>query len=92
MRGVPLLCELYPGICLTTEEKAWKTLNQGSRRLPAGKMKIHNRTIRIHRHYNKNRHNNKNYFVVLSRGRMLRVFEKWDFDPKGSYRRIEYIA
>ena len=26
---VPPLCELYPGICLTTEEKAWKNLSQG---------------------------------------------------------------
>ena len=26
MRAVPHLCELYPGICLTTEEKARKTL------------------------------------------------------------------
>jgi hypothetical protein len=30
--AVPSLCELYPGICLTTEEKARKTLSQGSRR------------------------------------------------------------
>jgi hypothetical protein len=29
---VPSLCELYPGICLTTEEKARKTLSQGNRR------------------------------------------------------------
>jgi hypothetical protein len=32
MRAVPRLCELYPGICITTEEKAreniftWKNL------------------------------------------------------------------
>jgi len=26
MRAVPRLGELYPGICLTTEEKAWKNL------------------------------------------------------------------
>jgi hypothetical protein len=26
VRAVPRLCELYPGICLTTEEKARKTL------------------------------------------------------------------
>jgi hypothetical protein len=26
MRAVPRLCELNPGICLTTEEKARKTL------------------------------------------------------------------
>jgi hypothetical protein len=31
------LCEVYPGICLTTEEKAWKNLSQGSRRMPVGK-------------------------------------------------------
>jgi len=27
---VPRLCGFYPGICLTTEEKAWKNLSQGS--------------------------------------------------------------
>jgi len=31
VRAVPLLGQLYPGICLTTEEKARKTLSQGSR-------------------------------------------------------------
>jgi hypothetical protein len=29
--AVPSLCELYPGICLTTEGKARKTLGQGYR-------------------------------------------------------------
>jgi hypothetical protein len=29
---VPSLCELYPGICLTTEEKPRRNLSQGSRR------------------------------------------------------------
>jgi uncharacterized integral membrane protein len=29
VRAVPHLCKLYPGICLTTEEKAWKNLSQG---------------------------------------------------------------
>ena len=48
------LCELYPGICLATEEKARKNLRQGSRRVPAGTMKIHKHTIRIHTHNNKN--------------------------------------
>jgi len=28
----PRLCEFYPGICLTTEEKAWKNLSQGKRK------------------------------------------------------------
>jgi len=38
VRAVPRLCGLYPGICITTYEKAWETLSQGSRRLPAGTM------------------------------------------------------
>ena len=29
MRAVSRLCEFYPGICLTTEEKARKNLSQG---------------------------------------------------------------
>ena len=39
VRAVPRLCELYPGICLTTEEKARKNLSQGRRRVPVGTMK-----------------------------------------------------
>ena len=35
---VPRLCELYPGICLTAEEKARRNLIQGSRRVPVGAM------------------------------------------------------
>ena len=30
---MPRLCEFYPGICLTTEEKAWKNLRQGKKNL-----------------------------------------------------------
>jgi len=30
VRAVPRLCKFYPGICLTTEEKARKTPSQGS--------------------------------------------------------------
>jgi len=33
VRAVSRLCELYTGICLTTEEKARKNLSQGSRRV-----------------------------------------------------------
>jgi hypothetical protein len=33
VRAVPSLCELYPGICLTTEEKARKNLSQGKKNL-----------------------------------------------------------
>jgi hypothetical protein len=50
---------VYPGICLTTEEKARENLSQGSRRVPVGTMKTEyteetNITIRIHKHNNKN--------------------------------------
>jgi len=48
VRAVSRLCELYPGICLTTEKKARKNLSQGSRRVPASTMKIHKHTIRTH--------------------------------------------
>jgi hypothetical protein len=37
VRTVPRPCEVYPGICLTTEEKARKNLSQGSRRTPVDK-------------------------------------------------------
>ena len=33
MRAVPCLCELYPGICPTTEKKARKNLSQGKKNL-----------------------------------------------------------
>jgi hypothetical protein len=46
------LCELYPGICLTTEEKAQKNLSQGNQRVPVGMMKTE--------YTEQNIHNNKN--------------------------------
>jgi hypothetical protein len=54
VRAVPRHDGFYSGICLTNEEKARKNLSQGSRRVPAGTMKIHKFTIRIRRHNNKN--------------------------------------
>ena len=48
--AVPHLCGFYLGICLTTEEKAWRNLSKGSQRVPAGTMKTHKHTIRIRRH------------------------------------------
>jgi hypothetical protein len=36
VRVVPRLCELYPGICFTTEEKARINFSQGSRSIPVG--------------------------------------------------------
>jgi len=56
---VPRLCEVYPGVCLTTEGKTRKNLSQGSRRMTVGTMKIEyteqstkniqNRAYRIYR-------------------------------------------
>jgi len=48
----PRLCELYPGICLTTEEKAQKNLSQDNGRVPVGTMKTE--------YTEQNTHNNKN--------------------------------
>jgi hypothetical protein len=36
MLAVPLLCELYPGFCFTTEENARKNLSRRSRNVPIG--------------------------------------------------------
>jgi len=52
--AMPRLCGFYPGICLTTEEKARKSLSQGSRRVPVGTMNIHKHTIRIYKRNNNN--------------------------------------
>jgi len=38
VRAVHSLCELYPDICLTTEENARRNLSQDSRRVPVGTM------------------------------------------------------
>jgi hypothetical protein len=37
---VPRLCEFYPDICLTTEEKARKNLSQGKKNLSQGKKNL----------------------------------------------------
>jgi len=37
--AVPRSCEFYPGICITTDEKARKNLSQGKGRVPVGTMK-----------------------------------------------------
>jgi len=49
---MPRLCELYPGICLTTEEKARKSLSQDSRRVPVGMMKTEYTEQSIHNNKN----------------------------------------
>jgi len=54
VRAVPRLCELYPDICVTTEEKTRKNLSQDSRRVPAGTMKIEYTEENIRVHKNKN--------------------------------------
>jgi hypothetical protein len=40
VRAVPRLCEFYPGISLTTEEKARKNLSQGKKNLSQGKKNL----------------------------------------------------
>jgi hypothetical protein len=46
MRAVPRLCEFYPGICLTTEEKAWKNQEkpQSEYSVPITKTPTHYKT------------------------------------------------
>jgi hypothetical protein len=52
MRAVPRLYDLYPGICLATEEKAEKNLSQVSQRVPVGTMKTEYTEQNIHKNKN----------------------------------------
>jgi len=45
VQAVPHLCEFYPGICLTTEEKAQKNLSQGKKNLSKGKKNLSQGTV-----------------------------------------------
>jgi hypothetical protein len=44
---MPRLCEFYPGICLTKEEKARKTLSQGKKNLSQVKKNLSPSTVYI---------------------------------------------
>jgi hypothetical protein len=44
---VPRLCEFYPGICLTAEEKARKNLSQGKKNLSQVKKNLGQNTVYI---------------------------------------------
>ena len=59
MRTVPRLCEFYPGICLTTEEKARKNLSQGKKNLSQVKKNLSQSTVYMlpkHPHITKHTH------------------------------------
>ena len=43
--AVPRLCEFYPGICLTTEEKARENLSQGKKNLSQVKKNLNQSTV-----------------------------------------------
>jgi len=47
MRAVSRLCEFYPGICLTTEEKARKNLSQGKKNRSQVKKNLSQSTVYI---------------------------------------------
>jgi len=45
--AVPRLCEVYPGICLTTEEKARKNLSQDKENRSQDKENLSQSTVYI---------------------------------------------
>ena len=47
VRTVPLLCEFYPGICFTTEEKAQKNLSQDKKNRSQVKKNLSQSTVYI---------------------------------------------
>jgi hypothetical protein len=59
VRAVPRLCEFYPGVCLKTEEKARKNLNQGKKNLSQVKKILSQSTVSIH--ITKNTHTLRNH-------------------------------
>ena len=50
------LCDLYTGICLTTESKARGNLSQDSRRVPVGTLKTEYTDQNIHNNKNETEH------------------------------------
>jgi hypothetical protein len=67
VRAVPRLCEFYPGICLTTEEKARKTLNQGKKYLSQVKKNLSQSTVYIlpkHPHITKFTHTHTHTYTL----------------------------
>ena len=54
MRDVPRLCEFYPGICLTIEEKARKNLSQGKKKHQLGQEKT---SIRVRKNLTQGKKN-----------------------------------
>jgi hypothetical protein len=44
---MPRLCEFYPGICITTEEKSRKNLSQGKKNLSQVKKNLSHSTVYI---------------------------------------------
>jgi hypothetical protein len=57
VRTVPRLCEFYPGICLTTEEKARKNLSQGKKNLSQVKKNLSQSTVyALQKHPHKHTH------------------------------------
>jgi hypothetical protein len=66
--AVPRLCELYSGISLTTEEKAWKTLSYGSSSTPqADTVQYKNNE----QHNTQKKNNNKEQYDVTEQYRTL---------------------
>ena len=68
MWAVPHLCKFYPGICLTTEQKAWNNLSQGKKDLTQGTVYIlpkHPHIANLHKqtHMHAHTHITKQYTV-----------------------------
>jgi len=64
---VPRLCKFYPGVCLTTEEKARKNLSQGKKNLSQVKKNLNQGTVYIllkHPHITKSTHTHTHTHIL----------------------------
>ena len=64
---MPRLYDVYPGIYLTTEEKAWKNLSQGTRRMPVGKEYTEQNMLNLFCLFERNKNVWWDGLIVLSR-------------------------
>ena len=71
MRAVPRLCEFYPGICLTTEEKARKNLSQGKKNLSQVKKNLSEVYIYQNTHTLQNPHKHTHIMWLFMSGTLF---------------------
>jgi hypothetical protein len=93
VRALPRLCEFYPGICLTTEEKARKNLSQGKKNLSQIRKNLNQSTVymlpKTPTHY-KTLTNTQMTYLLQKNDKFVTVNNKgWNIPPSTSIQTIQ---